>query len=240
MSFGFYKIDATGPSLSQSDFKSNQTPATILANNRDARQYTSYKDIGGMRDGIYSGLDRKIIDREVQRQQNVMGDGFTRLAMLDMDGRVVKDSAFNIGGTAYYPSEIDGTLTIVDSALVKKALDLNNQRKEKMRKITEHVASSDEVACMILGVTNEDLMKNLGPGGAEGRGNAWAGDLITSNNELYNVNAIPSYMQYLDKNSLEYSRACQKLNIAVMRRKPVYDPEEIGDSTTKEVLNADA
>lgn len=213
---------ATGASLKSSGI----TPAGIFGNNKDARSYTSYKKMGGKREGISSVLDNNIIQAEVDRQEKVWGEGYVRLAMLDDNGRAVTNRPLNLDGKVHYCDE-DGTFTIVDGKLLKDAAELENERNEQIRKIVEYAGMSDQTLAMTLGVDVATMHNQLGAGK-----NVWG--KITQQ-ELIDCDATPEAMGLVDKSSVAYARASQKLRIAIKHRKPIVS----FDMTSESAKNAE-
>ena len=116
--------------------QSGLTPEQLFGANQDVRQYTSYKEMGGTRKGIYSGMDSNITKAETDRQQQVWGDGFVHMAMLDVNGNAVADRPLNLDGKVHYP-DADGTFTIVDGGMLKASAKLEHERNEAIRQIVE-------------------------------------------------------------------------------------------------------
>ena len=207
----------TGNSLKTSGI----TPKDIFAANAKARQYTSYKEMGGTRKGIYSGMDSAITKAETERQQQVWGDGFVRLAMLDEAGNSVGNRPLNLDGKVHYP-DADGTFTIVDGSMLKASAKLEHERNEAIRQIVEYAGASDETLAMTLGVKLADMQTQLGVGGD-------CFGTITQT-ELKEVDATPNAMGLVDKTSITYARASQKLRLAVKARKPIVSFEMTGEA----------
>ena len=217
----FKYTNATGV-LAGSTKDSGLTPTQLFGANQDVRQYTSYKEMGGTRKGIYSGMDSNITKAETDRQQQVWGDGFVRMAMLDVNGNAVADRPLNLDGKVHYP-DADGTFTIVDGAMLKASAKLEHERNEAIRQIVEYAGASDQSLAMTLGVTIDVMRRQLGV-----LGNCWG--KITQQ-ELLDVDATPEAMGLVDKTSITYARASQKLRIAVKARKPIVSFEMTNEAS---------
>ena len=202
--------------------KSDLTPTQLFGANQDVRQYTSYKEMGGTRKGIYSGMDSNITKAETDRQQQVWGDGFVRMAMLDLDGNAVADRPLNLDGKVHYP-DADGTFTIVDGGMLKASAKLEHERNEAIRQIVEYAGASDQSLAMTLGVTIDVMRRELGV-----IGNCWG---KIRQQELIDVDATPEAMGLVDKTSITYARASQKLRIAVKARKPIVSFEMTNEAS---------
>ena len=202
--------------------KSDLTPTQLFGANQDVRQYTSYKEMGGTRKGIYSGMDSNITKAETDRQQQVWGDGFVRMAMLDVNGNAVADRPLNLDGKVHYP-DADGTFTIVDGGMLKASAKLEHERNEAIRQIVEYAGASDQSLAMTLGVTIDVMRRELGV-----TGNCFG--KITQQ-ELLDVDATPEAMGLVDKTSITYARASQKLRIAVKARKPIVSFEMTNEAS---------
>ena len=202
--------------------KSDLTPQQLFGANQDVRQYTSYKEMGGTRKGIYSGMDSNITKAETERQQQVWGDGFVRMAMLDVNGNAVADRPLNLDGKVHYP-DADGTFTIVDGGMLKASAKLEHERNEAIRQIVEYAGASDQSLAMTLGVTIDVMRRELGV-----TGNCFG---KIRQQELLDVDATPEAMGLVDKTSITYARASQKLRIAVKARKPIVSFEMTNEAS---------
>ena len=220
MSFKY--VNTTTGVLAGSLKQSDLTPQQLFGANQDVRQYTSYKEMGGTRKGIYSGMDSNITKAETDRQQQVWGDGFVRMAMLDLDGNAVANRPLNLDGKVHYP-DADGTFTIVDGSMLKASAKLEHERNEAIRQIVEYAGASDQSLAMTLGVTIDVMRRQLGV-----LGNCWG--KITQQ-ELLDVDATPEAMGLVDKTSITYARASQKLRIAVKARKPIVSFEMTNEAS---------
>ena len=217
-----FKYTNAGGVLAGSLKKSDLTPTQLFGANQDVRQYTSYKEMGGTRKGIYSGMDSNITKAETDRQQQVWGDGFVRMAMLDLDGNAVADRPLNLDGKVHYP-DADGTFTIVDGAMLKASAKLEHERNEAIRQIVEYAGASDQSLAMTLGVTIDVMRRELGV-----TGNCFG---KIRQQELLDVDATPEAMGLVDKTSITYARASQKLRIAVKARKPIVSFEMTNEAS---------
>ena len=217
-----FKYTTAGGALAGSLKNSELTPTQLFGANQDVRQYTSYKEMGGTRKGIYSGMDSNIIQHETDRQQQVWGDGFVRMAMLDLDGNAVADRPLNLDGKVHYP-DADGTFTIVDGGMLKASAKLEHERNEAIRQIVEYAGASDQSLAMTLGVTIDVMRRELGV-----TGNCFG---KIRQQELLDVDATPEAMGLVDKTSITYARASQKLRIAVKARKPIVSFEMTNEAS---------
>ena len=226
MSFKY--VNTTTGVVAGSLKKSDLTPQQLFGANQEVRQYTSYKEMGGTRKGIYSGMDSNITKAETDRQQQVWGDGFVRMAMLDLNGNAVADRPLNLDGKVHYP-DADGTFTIVDGGMLKASAKLEHERNEAIRQIVEYAGASDESLAMTLGVTVAVMQRELGVGGK-----CWTkkdGSPSITQEELIQVDATPEAMGLVDKTSVTYARASQKLRIAVKARKPIVSFEMTNEAS---------
>ena len=217
-----FKYTNAGGTLAGSLKQSGLTPTQLFGANQDVRQYTSYKEMGGTRKGIYSGMDSNITKAETDRQQQVWGDGFVRMAMLDLDGNAVADRPLNLDGKVHYP-DADGTFTIVDGGMLKASAKLEHERNEAIRQIVEYAGASDQSLAMTLGVTVAVMQQELGVGGR----------CFTKKDGTpsITVDATPEAMGLVDKTSITYARASQKLRIAVKARKPIVSFEMTNEAS---------
>lgn len=217
-----FKYTNAGGTLAGSLKQSGLTPTQLFGANQDVRQYTSYKEMGGTRKGIYSGMDSNITKAETDRQQQVWGDGFVRMAMLDVNGNAVADRPLNLDGKVHYP-DADGTFTIVDGGMLKASAKLEHERNEAIRQIVEYAGASDQSLAMTLGVTIDVMRQELGV-----TGNCFG---KIRQQELLDVDATPEAMGLVDKTSITYARASQKLRIAVKARKPIVSFEMTNEAS---------
>ena len=226
MSFKY--INTTSGAVAGSLKDSGLTPKQLFGANQDVRQYTSYKEMGGTRKGIYSGMDSNITKAETDRQQQVWGDGFVRMAMLDVNGNAVADRPLNLDGKVHYP-DADGTFTIVDGGMLKASAKLEHERNEAIRQIVEYAGASDQSLAMTLGVTVAVMQRELGVGGK--CFTKKDGTPSITQQELIDVDATPEAMGLVDKTSITYARASQKLRIAVKARKPIVSFEMTNEAS---------
>ena len=217
-----FKYTNAAGTLAGSLKQSGLTPTQLFGANQDVRQYTSYKEMGGTRKGIYSGMDSNITKAETDRQQQVWGDGFVRMAMLDVNGNAVADRPLNLDGKVHYP-DADGTFTIVDGGMLKASAKLEHERNEAIRQIVEYAGASDQSLAMTLGVTIDVMRRELGV-----TGNCFG---KIRQQELLDVDATPEAMGLVDKTSITYARASQKLRIAVKARKPIVSFEMTNEAS---------
>ena len=217
-----FKYTNAAGTLAGSLKQSGLTPTQLFGANQDVRQYTSYKEMGGTRKGIYSGMDSNITKKETERQQQVWGDGFVRMAMLDVNGNAVADRPLNLDGKVHYP-DADGTFTIVDGGMLKASAKLEHERNEAIREIVEYAGASDQSLAMTLGVTIDVMRQELGV-----TGNCFG---KIRQQELLDVDATPEAMGLVDKTSITYARASQKLRIAVKARKPIVSFEMTNEAS---------
>ena len=223
-----FKYTNAAGTLAGSLKQSGLTPTQLFGANQDVRQYTSYKEMGGTRKGIYSGMDSNITKAETDRQQQVWGDGFVRMAMLDVNGNAVADRPLNLDGKVHYP-DADGTFTIVDGGMLKASAKLEHERNEAIRQIVEYAGASDQSLAMTLGVTVADMQRELGVGGK--CFTKKDGSPSITQEELIQVDATPEAMGLVDKTSITYARASQKLRIAVKARKPIVSFEMTNEAS---------
>ena len=217
-----FKYTNAAGTLAGSLKQSGLTPTQLFGANQDVRQYTSYKEMGGTRKGIYSGMDSNITKAETDRQQQVWGDGFVRMAMLDANGNAVADRPLNLDGKVHYP-DADGTFTIVDGGMLKASAKLEHERNEAIREIVEYAGASDQSLAMTLGVTIDVMRQELGV-----TGNCFG---KIRQQELLDDDATPEAMGLVDKTSITYARASQKLRIAVKARKPIVSFEMTNEAS---------
>ena len=131
-----------------------------------------------------------------------------------------EDPPLNIGGRLHYPNS-DGRIIIVDSAILDKELQMENERREYIKQIIERASISNAICSMVLG---QDAKKLLGA-------NENGGGSVTDA-ELVKVDALPETIETLDSTSQLYSRCIQKFKIVIKSFLPIID-----NMTTKAVQN---
>ena len=119
-----------------------------------------------------------------------------------------------------YP-DANGRVIIVDSAILDKELEMENERREYIKQIIERASISNSICSMVLGQDARGLLS----AGADGNGSV-------KDPELIKVDALPETIETLDSTSQLYSRAIQKFKIVIKAFLPIID-----NMTTKAVQN---
>ena len=185
--------------------------------NTKNRQGTKYNHVGS-RSGLSSMLDSEIIDRNQQTESQNFGDGFISFTIEKNKNGVYPP--LNIGGRLHYPNS-DGRVIIVDSAILDRELQMENERRDYIKQIIERASISNSICSMVLG---QDAKKLLGA-------NENGGGSVTDS-ELVKVDALPETIETLDSSGQLYSRAIQKFKIVIKAFLPIID-----NMTTKAVQN---
>ena len=181
-----------------------------------SRGGTKYNHVGS-RSGLSSMLDSQIIERNAQTQSQNFGDGFISFKV---EKKGDKYPPLNIGGRLHYPDK-DGRIIIVDSAILDKELEQENERREYIKQIIERASISNSICSMVLG---QDARELLGAG-RDGGGSI-------KDDALAAVDAMPETIETLDTTSQLYSRCIQKFKIVIKSFLPIVD-----NMTTKAVQN---
>ena len=185
--------------------------------NTKNRQGTKYNHVGS-RSGLSSMLDSEIIDRNQQTESQNFGDGFISFTVEKNKNGVYPP--LNIGGRLHYPNS-DGRVIIVDSAILDRELQMENERRDYIKQIIERASISNAICSMVLG---QDAKKLLGANENDG------GSVTDA--ELVKVDALPETIETLDSSGQLYSRAIQKFKIVIKAFLPIID-----NMTTKAVQN---
>jgi len=178
---------------------------------------TKYNHVGS-RSGLSSMLDSQIIDRNQKTESENFGDGFISFTVEKNKKGLYPP--LNIGGRLHYPNN-DGRIIIVDSAILDKELEMENERREYIKQIIERASISNSICSMVLGQDARALL---------GAGRDGASSVLDP--ELIKVDALPETIETLDTTSQLYSRAIQKFKIVVKAFLPIVD-----NMTTKAVQN---
>jgi len=180
---------------------------------------TRYNRYGERAPGIGSILDSTIVERNIKREQENLGEGFVELQISDKNKQ---NKPLNIGGRLHY-ADNEGKFTIID----EKFLDVMKQRETEKREYIEGLIQtaimSDEICATLLGV--KDLNSVLGSGKGAGYGIP-AGDLL-------NVDAKPSAIETYSESSKMYSDAVQKFKMVLKRKMPI-----VSELTPDKAFNA--
>ena len=169
---------------------------------------TKYNHVGS-RSGLSSMLDSQIIDRNQKTESENFGDGFISFTV--EKNKKGDYPPLNIGGRLHYPNS-DGRIIIVDSAILDKELQMENERREYIKQIIERASISNAICSMVLG---QDARGLLGAG-ADGAG-------TVTDAELKKVDALPETIETLDTTSQLYSRCIQKFKIVIKAFLPIID-----------------
>ena len=171
-----------------------------------SRGGTKYNHVGS-RSGLSSMLDSQIIERNAQTQSQNFGDGFISFTV---EKKGNKYPPLNIGGRLHYPDK-DGRIIIVDSAILDKELEQENERREYIKQIIERASISNAICSMVLGQDARGLLSAGQDGGV-----SMAADLKA-------VDAMPETIETLDTTSKLYSQAIQKFKIIIKSFLPIID-----------------
>jgi len=180
---------------------------------------TRYNRYGERAPGLGSLLDTKIVQRNIDREKDNLGEGFIELQITDTNKQT---KPLNIGGRLHY-ADATGKFTIID----EKFLDVMKQRETEKREYIEGLIQtaimSDEICATLLGVKNLDSVLGSGRGASYG---IPAGDLL-------NVDAKPSAIETYSESSKMYSDAVQKFKMVLKRKMPI-----VSELTPDKAFNA--
>ena len=178
---------------------------------------TRYAHLGS-RTGLASVLDDRMIQKQMQDEQDMWGDGFIQY---EVKGK--PNAPMNIDGRLFYP-DAAGLITVIDSDLVQKTADLETEKRKYLEDIIEKASMSDEICTLILAQKNVASLKNI-----LGKGK---GDPYITDADLLNVDAMPSAIETYDPTGTTFSRAIQKFKIVVRAKLPA-----LQSMTNKKVQN---
>ena len=178
---------------------------------------TRYAHLGS-RTGLASVLDDRMIEKQMQDEQDMWGDGFIQY---EVKGK--PNAPMNIDGRLFYP-DATGLITVIDSDLVQKTADLETEKRKYLEDIIEKASMSDEICTLILAQKNVASLKNIL---GKGRGDPYITDA-----DLLNVDAMPSAIETYDPTGTTFSRAIQKFKIVVRAKLPA-----LQSMTNKKVQN---
>ena len=152
-------------------------------------------------------LDSQIIERNAKTENENYGDGFISFTVEKKKG---KYPPLNIGGRLHYPND-EGKIVIVDSAILDRELQMENERRDYIKQIIERASISNNICSMVLG---QDARGLLGAGQDGG---------ITMSGDLKAIDAMPETIETLDTSSKLYSQAIQKFKIVIKAFLPIID-----------------
>ena len=168
---------------------------------------TKYNRYGTRSEGIGSILDADIVQRNIEREQENLGDGFVQLNIVDRNKR---SKPLNIGGRLHYADK-RGNFTIIDEKFLEIMKQRETERREYLEGIIQVGVISDETSAVLLGTDVAGLANILGPntGTDYGIPNMIGGQV----NPLYQVDARPSAIETYAESSQAYSNAIQKYKL---------------------------
>ena len=173
---------------------------------KNNRQGTKYNHVGS-RSGLSSMLDSQIIERNAKTENENFGDGFISFTVEKKKG---KYPPLNIGGRLHYPND-EGKIVIVDSAILDRELQMENERRDYIKQIIERASISNNICSMVLG---QDARGLLGAGQDGG---------VSMSGDLKAIDAMPETIETLDTSSKLYSQAIQKFKIVIKAFLPIID-----------------
>ena len=173
---------------------------------KNNRQGTKYNHVGS-RSGLSSMLDSQIIERNAITENQNFGDGFISFTVEKKKG---KNPPLNIGGRLHYPND-EGKIVIVDSAILDRELQMENERRDYIKQIIERASISNNICSMVLG---QDARGLLGAGQDGG---------VSMSGDLKAIDAMPETIETLDTSSKLYSQAIQKFKIVIKAFLPIID-----------------
>jgi len=181
---------------------------------------TRYNRYGERAPGIGSILDSTIVERNIKREQENLGEGFVELQISDKNKQ---NKPLNIGGRLHY-ADNEGKFTIID----EKFLDVMKQRETEKREYIEGLIQtaimSDEICATLLGVKNLDSVLGSGNGAQFG----------IPRGPILDVDAKPSAIETYAETSAAYSNAVQKFKMVLKRKMPI-----VSELTPAKAFNAD-
>jgi len=181
---------------------------------------TRYNRYGDRAPGIGSILDSKIVERNINREKENLGEGFVELQISDKNKQ---NKPLNIGGRLHY-ADNEGKFTIID----EKFLDVMKQRETEKREYIEGLIQtaimSDEICATLLGVKNLDSVLGSGNGAQFG----------IPRGPILDVDAKPSAIETYAETSAAYSNAVQKFKMVLKRKMPI-----VSELTPAKAFNAD-
>jgi len=181
---------------------------------------TRYNRYGERAPGIGSILDSTIVERNIKREQENLGEGFVELQISDKNKQ---NKPLNIGGRLHY-ADNEGKFTIID----EKFLDVMKQRETEKREYIEGLIQtaimSDEICATLLGVKNLDSVLGSGNGAQYG----------IPRGPILDVDAKPSAIETYAETSAAYSNAVQKFKMVLKRKMPI-----VSELTPAKAFNAD-
>lgn len=169
---------------------------------------TKYSRYGARPSGLGSMLDSDIVKRNIEREQQNLGDGFIQMAILDDDK---KNKPINIGGRLHY-ADSKGVFTIIDEKYLEIMKQRETEKREYIESLIQTAIMSDEICATLLGTNEQGLRTILGSGA--GREYGVDGDLLA-------VDARPSAIETYAETSPAYSNAVQKFKIVIKAKMPI-------------------
>ena len=190
------------------DFARNKPPSL---------EGTKYNRYGTRGEGIGSILDSALVERQIKREKENLGDGFVQLQIVD-DGKGNINKPLNIGNRLHY-ADASGKFTIID----EKFLEIMKQREMEKREYLEGIIQvgvlSDETTAVLLATTVDGLENILGPNTGTAYG---IPPMINGQaNPLYQVDARPSAIETYAESSQAYSNAIQKYKLVMKAKMPI-------------------
>jgi len=180
----------------------------------------------GRRGLIPSMLNSDIVADERNVRRRNLGRGRVKFQVLEGD---LKKSGIEIGGRIHFPDAND-VITIIDGGVVDEMVSQEKERREYLEKMIEDCSLGDEICAQLCGFNSVQDLANAGLGA----GRQIIGLKPQLDADLVAASGMPSDIEVLSEDSIQYSRAIKLLKIFVAHHLPA-----IENYTSDKVKNAD-
>lgn len=197
------------------------------------RQIVSGTRYHGSKRGLASTTESSLVQKNLENQLAVYGEGGYTFCMLDDKGHAKTNATINIGGRVF-KSRNDGTFHIVDSGYLSHIEKQREEHEEYIKSVMRKAVSSDEAGAHILGLSKDYFRMLCQPGGiskAKIYEQVFGSkrDDIGDESDLDKFNCSPSFMHVLNENSTVFAGAVSKLRAIIEAFNPIL--EEMHDAT---------
>lgn len=174
--------------------------------------------------GLYAEIDKANIKERAKQKLAAFGEGVTRWAMVDVNGRALPDSVYVNDNILFRPNQ-RGVFSSVHESFLKDQLRKEEEINNYVKKVI-HYLVNDRTNALIFGLSDDEYTDIFGPSSAA----KMAAIGLKMDEDVAKLNCKASYMQIL----LPESAAFHASSIKLWQLTKFFMPMIAMESETKE------